>query len=438
MYLHGTSKINDRGHLDIGGCDTVDLVQQFGTPLYVFDEALIRKQIQNYHQAFQECGVKYQVAYASKAFSTVAMYKLVEQENMSLEVVSEGELHTAVKADFPRDRIHFHGNNKTVSEIQYGLKENIGCFVVDNLVELELLNKVAQEMGKVAKILMRITPGVEAHTHEYIQTGQADSKFGFDLNNGQARQGVEVVQALKNLELIGFHAHIGSQIFDVRGFEMAAEKMVAWYAQVIKDFDITIRVLNLGGGFGIRYNKADAPLPVADYIKALAQAIRNDVEKFGIDMPEIWVEPGRSIVGEAGTTLYTIGTSKDIPGIRRYVAVDGGMTDNLRPAMYKAKYEAMIANKATIAAKEKVSIAGKCCESGDMLIWDIDLPEATPGDILAVSCTGAYGYSMSNNYNRIPRPAVIFVYDGQADLVVERESLDDIVKNDRIPQRFNR
>ncbi|OEF98489.1 diaminopimelate decarboxylase [Desulfuribacillus alkaliarsenatis] len=436
MYLHGTSKINDKGHLEIGGCDTVELAREFGTPLYVFDEALIRQQIQKYHEAFQKSGLKYQVAYASKAFSTVAMYKLANQEKMSLEVVSEGELHTAVKADFPRERIHFHGNNKTVSEINYGLDENIGCFVVDNYCELELLNKLAADKGKTAKILMRITPGVEAHTHEYIQTGQADSKFGFDLNNGQARTGVEKVQELNNIELLGFHAHIGSQIFDVKGFQMAADKMVNWFAQVKKDFGMPLQVLNLGGGFGIRYHKEDTPLPVGDYIAALSETIQAESKKLGLDAPEIWVEPGRSIVGEAGTTLYTIGTYKDIPGIRRYIAVDGGMTDNLRPAMYKAKYEAMVANKANETKLETVSVAGKCCESGDMLIWDVDLPAVNPGDILAVSSTGAYGYSMANNYNRIPRAAVVFVQNGQADLVVERESLNDIIKNDRIPERF--
>jgi len=437
MYLHGTSKINDKGHLEIGGCDTVELVEKFGTPLYVYDEALIRKQIQDYHTAFVNSKVRYQVAYASKAFSTVAMYKLVEQENMSLEVVSAGELHTAVKANFPRERIHFHGNNKTAVEINYALDENIGCFVVDNICELDLLNQLAVQKGKVAKILMRITPGVEAHTHEYIQTGKTDSKFGFDLNNGQAKQGVEKVLELSNIQLIGFHAHIGSQIFEVNGFEMAAVKMIAWYAEVIKEYNIDLQVLNLGGGFGIRYNSEDTPLPIGDYILALTETVKSEASRLAIPTPEIWVEPGRSIVAEAGTTLYTIGTSKDIPGVRRYVAVDGGMTDNLRPALYQARYEAMVANKASESPQSIVSIAGKCCESGDMLIWDIELPTVNSGDILAVSCTGAYGYSMSNNYNRIPRPAVIFVYNGEADLVVERESLDDIVKNDLVPDRFN-
>ena len=437
MYLHGTSKINEKGNLEIGGCDTVELVEKFGTPLYVYDEALIRKQIQDYHTAFVNSNVKYQVAYASKAFSTVAMYKLIAQEDMSLEVVSAGELHTAVKANFPRERIHFHGNNKTAAEINYALDENIGCFVVDNIYELDLLDQIAKEKNKIAKILMRITPGVEAHTHEYIQTGMTDSKFGFDLKNGQAKQGVQRVLELSNIQLIGFHVHIGSQIFEVNGFEMAAVKMIAWYAEVIKEFDIALQVLNLGGGFGIRYNSDDTPLPIGDYISALTEKVKSEARRLAIPTPEIWVEPGRSIVAEAGTTLYTIGSSKDIPGVRRYVAVDGGMTDNLRPALYQARYEAIVANKANEPAESTVSIAGKCCESGDMLIWDIELPTVKSGDILAVSCTGAYGYSMSNNYNRIPRPAVIFVYNGNADLVVERESLDDIVKNDLVPERFN-
>lgn len=438
MYLHGTSKINDKGHLEIGGCDVVDLVQQFGTPLYVFDEMLMRQRIREFHTAFAGSGVKYQVAYASKAFSIMAMCKLAEQEHMSLDVVSAGELHTAVAADFPRERIHFHGNNKTPQEIRYGLEQNIGCFVVDNMDELELLNRLAGEQGKIAEILLRITPGVEAHTHEYIQTGQTDSKFGFDLGNGHALNGVKKTLELANLRLIGFHAHIGSQIFDVKGFEIAAAKMLDWYAKVMREFGISLRVLNLGGGFGIRYNEEDTPLPMEDYIRALTAAVISEAEKHGIDVPEIWIEPGRSIVGEAGTTLYTIGSHKDIPGIRKYIAVDGGMSDNLRPSMYQAKYEALVANKANDAAQETVSVAGKCCESGDMLIWDIELAKAQSGDILAVSCTGAYGYSMSNNYNRIPRPAIIFVNDGQADLVLGRESLDDIIKNDRLPQRFSR
>lgn len=438
MFLHGTSQINDKGQLEIGGCNTVDLAARFGTPLYVMDEALIRQRCREYINAFRESGLKFQVAYASKAFCVMAMCRIAEEEGMSLDVVSEGELYTALQAGFPAERIHFHGNNKTPAEIEMAIDANIGCFVVDNFIELHMLNAIAAEKKRKVNILLRITPGVEAHTHEYISTGQTDSKFGFDLGNGSAYRAVEEAVAQPNLELLGIHSHIGSQIFEVDGFKLAVEKMIGFATEVRSGLNVTFRVVNLGGGFGIRYTEEDTPLPLRDYVKAITDGIVTYFSSHNYPLPEIWIEPGRSIVGDAGTTLYTVGTVKEIPGVRKYVAVDGGMTDNPRPALYDSKYEAMLANRGKDANAETVSIAGKCCESGDMLIWDLELPKVQSGDILAVSCTGAYNYAMASNYNRIRRPAVVFVKDGQADLVVKRESLDDLTDLDVIPERLQK
>jgi diaminopimelate decarboxylase len=433
MYLHGTSQINEQGHLTIGGCDSVALVEQFGTPLYVMDEALIRERCQSFVNVFRESGLKYQVAYASKAFCVKAMCRLVEQEGMSLDVVSEGELHTALEAGFPAERIHFHGNNKTPDEIAFALEAGIGCFVVDNFVELHMLNEIAASRNIIANILFRLTPGIEAHTHEFITTGQTDSKFGFDLGNGAAMEAVGQALQLDNVNLLGTHSHIGSQIFDTNGFQLAVVKLTQFAEDVRQRFNHVFPVLNLGGGFGIRYVTEDDPLPVGEYVQALVDTIKSEFDKHQYPYPEVWIEPGRSVVGDAGTTLYTIGTYKDIPGVNKYVSVDGGMSDNIRPALYGAVYEAMLANRANDPAEETVTIAGKACESGDKLILDIKLPKAVTGDILAVSCTGAYNYSMASNYNRIRRPAVVFVNNGKAEIVVQRESLDDIVKNDVIP-----
>ncbi|QGQ97326.1 diaminopimelate decarboxylase [Paenibacillus psychroresistens] len=436
MYLHGTSRINGQGHLEIGGCDTTALVEQYGTPLYVMDEAQIRQRAREFTEAFQASGFRFQIAYASKAFCVMAMCKLAEQEGLSLDVVSDGELFTALKAGFPVDRIHFHGNNKSPFEIEMAVDAGIGCFVVDNFTELQLLNEIAGQRNRRVKILFRVTPGVEAHTHDYISTGQTDSKFGFDIGNGQAKQAIETAINLSNIEILGIHSHIGSQIFEVEGFRMAAERVAVFAATIRTELDITLQVINLGGGFGIRYKEGDTPLQISQYVKAITEAIKNCFGQVNYPLPEIWVEPGRSMVGDAGTTLYTIGTYKDIPGVRKYVAVDGGMTDNPRPALYESVYEAMLANRANEANEEIVTIAGKACESGDMLIWDISLPKSKWGDILAVSCTGAYNYAMASNYNRIRRPAVVFVQAGKSDLVVKRESQADIVNNDLIPERL--
>ncbi|MGH1141839.1 diaminopimelate decarboxylase [Bacillus pseudomycoides] len=432
MYLHGTSRINEQGHLEIGGCDTTQLAKQYGTPLYVYDEASIREKCRAFHRAFQESGFSYQVAYASKAFLCMEMCRVAREENMSLDVVSGGELYTALQAGFPASRIHFHGNNKTEEEIVMALQADIGCFVVDNFFEMEILHDLAQQYGKIVNILIRVTPGVEAHTHEYITTGQDDSKFGFGVSAGQAMQAIRIALEKSNYNVLGIHSHIGSQIFETAGFVRAVEVLHNFLEEIREQTGYVVTVLNVGGGFGIRYTEADTPLTLETYVHAVTDAVREQFTRNNYPLPEIWIEPGRSIVGDAGTTIYTVGAVKDIPGIRKYVSVDGGMTDNLRPALYGARYEAMLANRGKEEAEEVVSIAGKCCESGDMLIWDIELPQVATADLLAISCTGAYGYSMANNYNRIRRPAVVFAKGGASQIVVERETYENIIGNDRI------
>lgn len=437
MFLHGTSRINDAGHLEIGGCDVTELKAEYGTPLYIMDEQLIRRRCREYMDAFAASGLGFQVAYASKAFSIMAMCRIADEEGLSLDVVSDGELYTALQAGFPAPRIHFHGNNKTPDEIEMAIDAGIGCFVADNFVELRLLQAIASAKETTVNVLLRVTPGVEAHAHHaYASTGQTDSKFGFDIGNGSALEAVKLASELPNLRLLGLHSHIGSQIFETEGFQLAVQRVAEFVRALLEGEGVELSVINLGGGFGIRYTEGDTPLAVSEYVAAITDAVKTHFAGIGSTLPEIWVEPGRSIVGDAGTTLYTVGTSKNIPGVRKYVAVDGGMTDNPRPALYESKYEALLANRASEEATETVSIAGKCCESGDMLIWDTVLPEAKTGDLLAVACTGAYNYSMASNYNRIRRPAVVFVQNGQSDVVVKRESHDDIIANDVLPARL--
>lgn len=436
MYLHGTSRIQN-GRLFIGDCDTTELAVRFGTPLFVMDEAMIRSRAREFMDAFRKSGLSFQVAYASKAFCTLAMCRIADEEGLSLDVVSDGELYTALKAGFPAQRIHFHGNNKSPHEIEMALDAEIGCIVVDNFTELEMLEAIAADKEKQVKVLFRLTPGVEAHTHEFISTGQTDSKFGFDLENGDAYRAVETVRQMKQIQLMGIHSHIGSQIFETEGFRVAVEKLFDFSVKVRDQLGVEFQVMNLGGGFGIRYTAADQPLPVARYIETMTETVKQCAKEQNYPLPEIWIEPGRSMVGEAGTTLYTIGAVKNIPGVRKYISVDGGMTDNPRYALYGSEYEAIIASRADCDAPlERVTVAGKACESGDKIIVDIDLPQPTTGDILAVSCTGAYNYSMASNYNRIGRPAVVFVKDGQADLVVRRETAEDLIRNDLIPERL--
>ena len=430
MLLHRISPIKKQGHLEIGGADTVELASNFGTPLYVYDVALIRQRARGFKETFEKHGVKAQVAYASKAFSTIAMVQVVHEEGLSLDVVSGGELYTALAADFPKERIHFHGNNKSRAELEMAIKEDVGCIVVDNFYEIALLQEITEQYQKKMPVLLRLTPGIEAHTHDYILTGQEDSKFGFDLQNGQADEAVRLVQNSKGLELLGIHCHIGSQIFETTGFIMATQKLFAKMKEWKQRIEFVPQVLNLGGGFGIRYTEEDQPIPVSQYVEVIIEEVKKQSKQLEVEIPEIWIEPGRSLVGDAGTTLYSIGSRKHVPNVREYVAIDGGMNDNIRPALYQAKYEAVIANRMNDESDELVSIAGKCCESGDMLMWDVQLPKANPDDLLAMFCTGAYGYSMASHYNRLPKPAVVFVEDGEAQLVVKRETYEDIVKND--------
>ncbi|MBP3951027.1 diaminopimelate decarboxylase [Bacillus suaedae] len=436
MYTHGTSRINEQGHLEIGGVDSIKLASQYGTPLFVYDVALIRERAKQFQEAFKAEKVPFQVAYASKAFSCMAMFQLAEELGLSLDVVSGGELYTAIEAGFPMDRVHFHGNNKSIEELEMAVEAKIGCVVVDNFYELNELSRICRSRKSHMSILLRITPGVEAHTHDYISTGQEDSKFGFDLVSGQVHEAVRIASKDDSLTLLGIHSHIGSQIFETTGFVMAVEKMFDLISDLKAQFDFVPTVLNLGGGFGIRYIEGDTPLPVGEYVHKMIEVVKDKAASANLNMPEIWIEPGRSLVGDAGTTLYSIGSQKHIPNVRDYLSVDGGMSDNLRPALYQAEYEGVLANRANEEATETFSIAGKCCESGDMLIWDLPLPKANHEDVLAVFCTGAYGYSMANNYNRIPRPAVVFVEDGQVFEVITRESYADLIRLDlRLPSQ---
>lgn len=435
MKLNGTMQVNTAGHLEIGGCDTVELAREFGTPLYVLDEACFRQNCRDYYRFFTH---KYgaEVVYAGKALLNLAVCRMVDEEGLGLDVVSGGELYTALKAGFPAEKIYFHGNNKSPAELGMALRAGIGIIVVDNMCELELLDGIACDLGIKADIILRLTPGVEAHTHEYIKTGQVDSKFGLVIENGQALAGVKKTLEKSGITLRGFHCHIGSQIFELSPYSDAAEIMMSFIQLVYEKTGYLAKTLNLGGGLGIYYVKGDKPRQIQEYAEVVMSAVLRKVKEYGIPAPKVVVEPGRSISGPAGSTLYTVGAVKEIPGIRKYIAVDGGMGDNPRPALYQSRYEACLANKANQMAGETVSIAGKCCESGDMLIWDAELPVAAPGDILAVSCTGAYNYSMSMNYNRLPRPAMALAGGGRAELINRRESYGDLIKNDIIPGRL--
>ncbi|MCR4430685.1 MAG: diaminopimelate decarboxylase [Tepidanaerobacteraceae bacterium] len=428
--LFGTARINELNHLEIGGCDTVDLAKEFGTPLYLMDEEYIRQNCRLYKQTLQRLHRDSEVIYAGKAFLTMGMCKIIEEEGLSLDVVSGGELYCAIRAGFPANRIYFHGNNKSYEELKMAVEYGVARIIVDNFYELEMLKDLAKKWRNRIKILLRITPGIEAHTHDYIKTGQIDSKFGFGLENGHAVMAVEHALSLKGIKLMGFHCHIGSQIFEREPFNMTAEVMLKFISDVREKFGVEIREIDFGGGFGIKYVESDNPLSVEDYLGTLVYSVKTWCEKLNIKIPKILIEPGRAIVGAAGTTLYTVGSIKNIPGIRKYISVDGGMNDNIRPALYGAKYSAIIANKAGKAPEERVSVAGKCCESGDMLVWDVELPRVSPGDILAVFCTGAYHFTMSSNYNMLPRPAVVFVKNSCADLMVQRETYEDLLRKE--------
>lgn len=431
MFVSDCLNVNEKGHLEIGGCDTIDLAEKYGTPLYVVDENEIRKNCRAFVKSIED---NYNghgtVAYASKAFSCMEMYRICKQENMSIDTVSAGEIYTALKAGFPAERIYFHGNNKTLDEIEFALDKNVGRIVVDNLTELEKIEKAAEKRNITAKIMFRIKPGIDAHTHSFIRTGQIDSKFGLALENGEAMVGVKRALDLKNVELCGLHCHIGSQIFDISPFELAAEVMMDFIAKIKEETGAEIKELNLGGGFGIKYTGEDKPAPYSDYMNRVAAVIKKKAEEHSMELPFIIIEPGRSIAGAAGITLYTVGAVKEIENVRTYVSIDGGMTDNPRYILYQSTYEILCANKANEPKTEKITLAGKCCESGDLIQENAMIQKVVPGDTIAVLSTGAYNYSMASNYNRIGRPAVVMTNNGESRIIVKRESFEDLVRND--------
>lgn len=423
-------QLNAAGHLTIGGCDAVDLAHRFGTPLVVYDFQQIRNQIRAFKRVFEENSVDYAVSYASKAFSAIAMYQVVAAEGAHVDVVSGGELYTAIKAGFPMANVSFHGNNKSREELEMAIDHHVGTIMIDNFHEIELLADVLEEHDTHVDVMLRITPGISAHTNKYIQTGQVDSKFGFDLQSGQADEALAKVLENPQMQMKGLHAHIGSQIFELAGFEGVAKKLVEVAAHWQEKFNYQAAVINVGGGFGIRYVKDDTPLAPEEFVAAIIKAIKTEIKETNLAMPEIWIEPGRSIAGPAGYNLYTVGSRKDVPGLKPYVTVDGGMGDNIRPALYEAQYETVLANNPRAELVEHVRVAGKYCESGDILSQNQALPATKPGDVLATLDTGAYGYSMASNYNRNPRPAVVFAEKGTAQVVIKRETYDDLIHLD--------
>jgi len=431
MFVSDCLDINGHGHLTIGGRDTVELAQTFGTPLYVMDEKQIRENCRRYKHSIDEFyDGKGLVAYASKAFCCKAICRIADEEGLGLDVVSGSELYTALSAGFPPEKIIFHGNNKTADELTSAVQAGVGRIVVDNRFELEMLNQIASSAGVKPSIAFRIKPGIDAHTHDFVKTGRIDSKFGFALETGEALKAAEGAIKMENIRLGGIHCHIGSQIFDIEPFELAARVMLGFIAQVKDHFGYEISELNLGGGFGIKYIPEHDPVEYEKYMRQIATVVRETCTEFGINTPFILMEPGRSIVGPAGITLYRVGGIKEIPDIRTYLSVDGGMGDNPRYALYQSVYDMIIANKASAAKSETYTVAGRCCESGDLLGEHVPLQKAAVGDILAVLATGAYNYSMASNYNRLPKPAVVMVNDGEARTVIRRESYEDLIRND--------
>ncbi len=429
-----TAKINENGVLEIGGCNVVELAEKYGTPLYVYDEDTLRASCRQYKQAFSPYE-NVSVLFASKAFMTQTICAILKEEGLGLDVVSGGEIFTASSANFPMERCYFNGNNKSSEELELALETGVGRITVDNFFELELLDSIAKSKDKYVNILLRITPGIECHTHEYIQTGHLDSKFGFDLS--QLDEAIELIQErFSNLTLVGLHAHIGSQIFETQVYSDLVAIVSEQFAKIHDKFGIMLEEMNLGGGLGVQYTSADDPPSIFAISEVILNALRENLVKYNLPDPKIIIEPGRSIVCNAGVTLYAVGSSKQVPEGKKYIAVDGGMADNPRPSMYQAKYDALVANKANQKPEETVTIAGRYCESGDILINDIELPETEPGDIICIFSTGAYNYSMSSNYNRIPKPAAIIVQNAQSDVIIKRETYQDLILHDVIPERL--
>lgn len=431
MFVTSCLGSNDKGHLTIGGVDAVDLANKYGTPLYVMDERTIRGHCRTFQQSIDDnYGGKGLAVYASKAFNCKEMCRIIKDEGLGIDVVSGGELYTALSVDFPPEKIVFHGNNKTEEEIKLALESGVGRIVVDNLTELRTIEKMAAELNKNPGVMIRIKPGIDAHTHNFIRTGQIDSKFGFALETGEAFEAIKEVLEQKNVTLKGVHCHIGSQIFEIDPFKAAAEVMLGFMAKVKKELSYEIKELNLGGGFGIRYLIDDDAKLYKTFMEQVSVTVKETCKRLGLNIPFIMIEPGRSIVGPAGTTLYTVGAVKTIPGIRNYVSVDGGMTDNPRYILYQSEYSIAVANKIDKPSDYIATIAGRCCESGDLVQEDAKIRTPEPGDILAVFCTGAYNYSMASNYNRVPRPPVVMIKDGESRVIIKGESYEDLVKND--------
>ena len=429
-----TTKINDAGNLEIGGCDLVKLAEKYGTPLYVLDEATIRKICRDYKDAFKGYP-KVNMMYASKALCSSATSALIASEGFGFDVVSSGEIFTVYKSGANMSKVLFNGNNKSYDELSLAIELGVGRISVDNFFELSLLNEIAKSHKKFVNILLRITPGIECHTHEYIQTGHLDSKFGFDLT--QIDDAVElIVNDYTNLKLHGLHAHIGSQIFEKTIYGDEIEILVKEIARLDEKFGLKLDEINIGGGLGVKYVEADYPPSTYEVAEIVIKRLYECIEKYKIDAPALFIEPGRSIISTSGVTLYTLGSSKQVPKGKTYFAVDGGMADNARPSMYQAEYDAQIANKPDYELAQTVTVAGRFCESGDILIKNIKLPEIEEGDILCVYNTGAYNYSMASNYNRVQKPAMVLVNNSQSDIIIKRESLEDLIAHDIIPDRL--
>ena len=417
-----------KGNLHIGGCDLVELAQKYGTPLYVIDEETLRQVCREYKSAFEKYP-NVNLMYASKALCNLAITKIIDQENFGFDAVSAGEIYTIHKAGVDMSKVLFNGNNKSRKEIELAIDLKVGRFSVDNFYEAELLNKVAYEKGVNVDILLRITPGIECHTHEYIQTGQIDSKFGFDMV--QIDSAVELIESkLKNLNLKGLHAHIGSQIFELKSYSDEVKILINELHRINQNFGLDLKELNIGGGLGVKYTDEDNPPSIENLASAICESLNEDLSNI-----KIYLEPGRSVISTAGVTLYTVGSSKTTSEGKKYVAVDGGMADNPRPSMYQAKYSAEVAG-INDNDEEAVTIAGRYCESGDILIENIKLPRLTAGDVLCVYNTGAYNYSMASNYNRVEKPAMVLVKSAQSDMIVNRESLEDLIARENIPDRL--
>ena len=429
-----TTKINDAGNLEIGGCDLISLAEKYGTPLYVLDEETIRNICKDYKNAFKSYP-KTKMMYASKALCTMAVSAIAASEGFGFDVVSSGEIYTVYKAGVDMSKVLFNGNNKSFDELTLAIELGVGRISVDNFFELSLLNEIAKSHNKVVDILLRITPGIECHTHEYIQTGHLDSKFGFDLT--QIDDAVELIlNDYTNLKLHGLHAHIGSQIFETLIYGDEIEILVKELVRLDEKFNITLKEINVGGGLGVKYTNSDVPPSTYEIADIIIKRLKECIEKYGIEPPTLFLEPGRSIISTAGVTLYTLGSSKQVPKGKKYFAVDGGMADNARPSMYRAEYLAQVANKPDYELAQTVTIAGRFCESGDILINNITLPELEEGDILCVYNTGAYNYSMASNYNRVQKPAMVLVNNSQSDIIIKRETLEDLISHDVIPDRL--